>query len=158
MLKSMKKFFISDFGFILLLGIFIFCIKYAINGLICPLVDAERRIIEVFIAFDIAMLGLVPVVIGHVKQNVSNANISNRKKRRIQSVVDSFLDDFCRGIVVWCAILLVLSVLFLATENGFLFLAISSFELAVLILWVLWICVVMPSNWPKTLDDNISNQ
>ncbi len=153
----MKNPFFVEFFFILAFGV-VFLVAQCV--FVWPFSLAPEKlhhILDAYIAFNIALIGLIPVTTGLVISNIEKT-ACNKREKKVKDKAYSFVDANCSVLIVWCAILLFFSIVVYITDSSLLFMIVSAFELAVLFFWTLWSVVSLKQSWPKTFVENTQKQ
>ena len=160
--SGLMCFLMSDFAFILEAGLLFFFVASAIRDLFtCDpfFIDKEKiaQIIPIYATVNVAILSIAPVFVEYVKKNVKSS-ITRKKRDKFGRAINGLLDSFCQGTIIWSVILLILCVLNLIFQNSVFFAFISSFELSLVMIDTLAICIMSKSSWPETYVKNSSKK
>lgn len=119
-----------------------------------PPLDLEkmRQIVGFYVTMNIALVGLIPVVISNLRDRVERSHVV--KKRKETRIFGGIIDGFCPSVFVWSVILFVADLIWTAMPCDIFFWAISCLEIAMLIVYVLFFVVTTQSNWPETFLKN----
>lgn len=152
------RFVYSDFAFILCFGLAFICVATPARALFTKrafIIESEiiSLVVPIYVAIDVAILSLSPVFVGLVRTRVKTS-LSRKKRRLLGHAFDGMLDSFCVGTIVWSSILIVACVVNLTFRDSVMFAYISSFELAILLVFTLSICMMLHSTWPETFANN----
>ncbi len=151
-----KPFFVESF-FILTLGVLFLVAQCVFVWPFSLAPEKLHHILDAYIAFDIALIGLIPVTTGLIVSNIEKT-ACNKREKKVKDIAFGFVDANCSVLIVWCAILLIFSIIVYITDSSFLFMLLSAFELAVLFFWTLWCVVSLKQSWPKTFVENSQKQ
>ncbi len=153
----MKKPFFVEFICVLTLGVVFLVAQYFYVWPFSLAPEKLHHILDAYIAFNIALIGLIPVTTGLVISNIEKT-ACNKREKKVKDKAYSFVDANCSVLIVWCAILLFFSIVVYITDSSLLFMIVSAFELAVLFFWTLWSVVSLKQSWPKTFVENTQKQ
>lgn len=90
---------------------------------------------------------------GYVRQGVENGHYKNKKRTR--GLMSKFIHSSNFTMLLWCVILFLSDIIWLVFRNISLFIFIVSFEIAILIYWLIWFYAVMDNRWPEIYSRNI---
>lgn len=153
----MKNPFFVEFFFILAFGVLFLVAQFVYVWPFSLAPEKLHHILDAYIAFNIALIGLIPVTTGLIVSNIEKT-ACNKRKKKVKDIAFGFVDANCSVLIVWCAILLIFSIIVYITDSSFLFMLLSAFELAVLLFWVLWSVVSLSRTWPRMYIENMQQQ